>query len=142
MFSDCRCTAAARGIARAAARRSTLYLQNTIIIGAGDVGQLVARKLLQHREYGLNLVGFVDERPKELRTDLAHLAVLGGPERLAELIEVLDVERVIVAFSAAPEREDAEDPDAEGGEGPDRYLATMQGFLDYRFEDLLGPNLR
>ena len=53
-----------RGIARAAARRSPLYLQNTIIIGAGHIGQLVARKLLQHPEYRINLVGFVDAHPR------------------------------------------------------------------------------
>ena len=40
------------------------YLQNAIIIGAGDVGQLVARKLLKHPEYGINLVGFLDAEPE------------------------------------------------------------------------------
>ena len=50
-------------VARALCRRSSSYFQNTIIVGAGDVGQLVARKLLQHPEYGINLVGFVDTQP-------------------------------------------------------------------------------
>ena len=90
---------AGRGIARATVRRSVAYLQNTIIVGAGEVGQLTARKLLAHPEYGINLVGFVDSMPKERRDDLAHLTLLGTPERLPELIRLLDVERVIVAFS-------------------------------------------
>jgi exopolysaccharide biosynthesis polyprenyl glycosylphosphotransferase len=88
-----------RALARAACRRSVGYLQNTIIVGAGDVGQLTARKLLSHPEYGINLVGFVDVEPKERRDDLGHLTLLGGPERLPELVHLLDVERVIVAFS-------------------------------------------
>ena len=37
-----------RAMARAYCRRHISYLQNTIIVGAGDVGQLVARKLLKH----------------------------------------------------------------------------------------------
>src|SRR5262249_50987218 len=37
-----------RAIARGLCRRSTAYLQNTIIVGAGDVGQLIARKILGH----------------------------------------------------------------------------------------------
>jgi exopolysaccharide biosynthesis polyprenyl glycosylphosphotransferase len=90
---------AGRGIARATVRRSVAYLQNTIIVGAGEIGQLTARKLLAHPEYGINLVGFVDSQPKERRDDLAHLTLLGTPERLPELIRLLDVERVIVAFS-------------------------------------------
>src|SRR4051794_6112187 len=51
---------ASRMVTRAACRTSLRYLQNTVIVGAGDVGQLVARKILQHPEYGINIVGFVD----------------------------------------------------------------------------------
>jgi exopolysaccharide biosynthesis polyprenyl glycosylphosphotransferase len=97
-----------RVVARASCRRSISYFQNTIIVGAGDVGQLVARKLLKHPEYGLNLVGFVDEEPKTLRDELAHVALLGGQDRLAELVRLLDVERVVVAFSGTPERKTLE----------------------------------
>jgi exopolysaccharide biosynthesis polyprenyl glycosylphosphotransferase len=96
---------AARAIARSTCHRSPAYLQNTIIVGAGDVGQLTARKILNHHEYGINLVGFVDAEPKERRADLEHLTVLGEPEQLRELVELLDVERVIVAFSNASDDE-------------------------------------
>ena len=96
---------AARAGVRALCRRSVFYVQNTIIVGAGEIGQLIARKLLNHPEYGLNLVGFVDDDPKARRGDLEHLTVLGRPERLRELIELLDVERVVVAFSNDREEE-------------------------------------
>jgi exopolysaccharide biosynthesis polyprenyl glycosylphosphotransferase len=89
----------ARGAARAAGRRSPRYVQNTIIVGAGDIGQLVARKLTKHPEYGLKLVGFVDRAPKSRRSDLEDLTVLGAPNELRELIAEHDVDRVVVAFS-------------------------------------------
>jgi exopolysaccharide biosynthesis polyprenyl glycosylphosphotransferase len=88
-----------RAVARTLSRRNIAYLQNTVIVGAGEVGQLVARKLLQHPEYGINLVGFVDDQPKERRDDLGHLALLGGIDCLPGAVDVLDVERVIIAFS-------------------------------------------
>ncbi len=88
-----------RAIARGLARRHLAYVQNTIIVGAGDVGQLVAKKLRQHPEYGLNLVGFVDDRPKERATNLTDIALLGGLQQLPQMVQILDVERVIVAFS-------------------------------------------
>ena len=94
-----------RGVARAAARRSSLYLQNTIIIGTGSLGQLAARKLLQHPEYRINLVGFIDTHPRPRRPELEHLALLGPTDRLSELVTLLDVERVIVAFSEAGDKE-------------------------------------
>ena len=76
-----------------------------MIIGAGDIGQLAARKLLQHPEYGINLVGFVDEHPRPRRLELDHLALLGPPDRLADHRPLLDVERVIIAFSEAGHEE-------------------------------------
>jgi exopolysaccharide biosynthesis polyprenyl glycosylphosphotransferase len=89
----------ARSMARAVCRRSPLYVQNTLILGAGDVGQRVARKLRRHPEYGLNLVGFVDANPKARYEDLADLPVLGGPDELADLVLRHGIERVVVAFS-------------------------------------------
>jgi exopolysaccharide biosynthesis polyprenyl glycosylphosphotransferase len=91
-----------RAIARTMARRSVVYLQNTIIVGAGDIGQLVARKIMKHPEYGLNLVGFVDTHPKERREDLDHLTLLGPHDQLPSLVELLDVDRVVFAFSNEP----------------------------------------
>jgi exopolysaccharide biosynthesis polyprenyl glycosylphosphotransferase len=87
-----------RAAARVLARRHIAYIQNAIIVGAGDIGQLIARKLLQHPEYGINLLGFIDPEPRAARADLGHVRVLGGPEKLPSLIRLFDVERVIVAF--------------------------------------------
>jgi exopolysaccharide biosynthesis polyprenyl glycosylphosphotransferase len=88
-----------RAGARAFCRRRMTYLQNAVIVGAGDVGQLVARKLAQHPEYGINLVGFVDSAPKERHGYLEHLTLLGPVDRLTAVVEAFDVERVIIAFS-------------------------------------------
>ena len=88
-----------RSVARSCARRNDAYLQNTIVVGAGSVGQLIARKLLQHPEYGIRLIGFVDERPRSLRTEVDQVRILGGHAEIADLVLTYDVERVIVAFS-------------------------------------------
>jgi exopolysaccharide biosynthesis polyprenyl glycosylphosphotransferase len=98
----------ARACARAWCRSRITYIQNTVIVGAGDVGQSVARKLLRHSEYGINLVGFVDTAPKEMQEGLDHVAVLGEPDQLSELIRLFDVERVIVAFSNSSAEETLE----------------------------------
>ena len=59
---------AARALRPHAARA---YIQNAVIVGADEVGRLVARKILDHPEYGVNVVGFVD----------AGYARLGGDRR-------------------------------------------------------------
>jgi exopolysaccharide biosynthesis polyprenyl glycosylphosphotransferase len=88
-----------RAAARAVCRRSPIYLQNTVVVGAGDVGQLVARKLKLHGEYGINLIGLVDGSPRTLRSDLDGVPVLGTPEGLPDLVRALDIDRVVLAFS-------------------------------------------
>jgi exopolysaccharide biosynthesis polyprenyl glycosylphosphotransferase len=90
---------AARSAARTLARRHSAYVQNALIVGAGEVGQLIGRKLLQHPEYRINLLGFVDSEPREKRLDLGDLPVLGSPEDIGELVRRERVDRVIVAFS-------------------------------------------
>ncbi|HEY2371472.1 MAG TPA: sugar transferase [Gaiellaceae bacterium] len=92
---------AGRAGARTIARRHPSYVQNTVIVGAGDIGQLVGRKLLHHPEYGLQLVGFVDLDPKDARTDIGDLTILGGPSDLRKIVSEYAVNRVIIAFSRA-----------------------------------------
>jgi exopolysaccharide biosynthesis polyprenyl glycosylphosphotransferase len=98
-------TIAFRGVARVVCRRQIQYLQNTIIVGAGEVGQALARKLQNHPEYGLHLVGFVDPAPRQRPDDLEHVAVLGQASDLVALVDLLDIERVIFAFSSDPHQE-------------------------------------
>ena len=89
----------ARATARAFARRSTLYVQNAVILGAGAVGQLVVRKLHNHPEFGIHVVGYVDSDPIEGARDEPDVPVLGDIAELPELVESHEVERVFVAFS-------------------------------------------
>lgn len=91
-----------RAFCRAFCRRRASYQQNTVIVGAGDVGQTVAHKLLKHPEYGIRVLGFVDLKPKERRSDVGDLTLLGSCDHLPRLVRALDIERVIIAFSNDP----------------------------------------
>ena len=93
---------AGRMVARALVRKRPQYVQNTVIVGAGDIGQLLGRKLVQHPELGLRLVGFVDDDPKAMRQDLAGTAMLGAPGDLQKLVVEHDIKRIVIAFSNEP----------------------------------------
>jgi exopolysaccharide biosynthesis polyprenyl glycosylphosphotransferase len=88
-----------RATVRGVYRRRAGYMQNTIIVGAGSVGQLLADKLTSRSVHGMNLVGFVDDERPDLESGLAHVPVLGPVADLPALIRRHAVERVIVAFS-------------------------------------------
>jgi exopolysaccharide biosynthesis polyprenyl glycosylphosphotransferase len=88
-----------RALARALCRRRVEYLQNAIIVGAGEVGQTIAQKFIQHPEYGVNVVGFLDDMPMEPRDGLDHLAILGSPRSIRDVVRTFDIDRVMIAFS-------------------------------------------
>jgi exopolysaccharide biosynthesis polyprenyl glycosylphosphotransferase len=125
----------ARAIARTTARRRPEYLQNTIVVGAGEVGQLVARKLVQHQEYGIRLLGLVDASPMPIRSDLGEIGVIGTPDALPSLVRRLHVDRVVFAFSE---------------DGPEQMLpilrqlrkANVQVDIVPRYFDVIGPHVR
>jgi exopolysaccharide biosynthesis polyprenyl glycosylphosphotransferase len=88
---------------RAAMRRADAA-HRTLIIGAGRVGHLVAKRLTDDPRLGLNPVGFLDKDPiaaSRRGTDSA-LPVLGASWDLEQVIAEHDIDQVIVAFSTAP----------------------------------------
>jgi exopolysaccharide biosynthesis polyprenyl glycosylphosphotransferase len=91
-----------RVAARAFCRGRLAYLQNTLIYGSGEVGQAVARKFLHHPEYGVNLVGFVDPNGHGDPSAPGNVRVIGPPEHLREIVEKLQIDRVVIAFPAEP----------------------------------------
>jgi exopolysaccharide biosynthesis polyprenyl glycosylphosphotransferase len=73
----------------------------TLILGAGQVGHLVARRLLAHPELGLKPVGFVDRDP--LKVDRpSGLPVFGSHEDLERIVHENGIEHAIVSFSSDP----------------------------------------
>jgi exopolysaccharide biosynthesis polyprenyl glycosylphosphotransferase len=74
----------------------------TLIVGAGRIGNLVARRLMQRPEFGLRAVGFLDNDPLETDDPGAPLPVLGASWDLEEVIAQRGVQHVIFTFSTAP----------------------------------------
>ena len=75
---------------------------NTLIIGAGSVGHLIARRLRERPEFGLRPIGFLDKDPMIDDADGDGLHVLGASWDLEQVVQRYDVEQVVVTFSTAP----------------------------------------
>jgi exopolysaccharide biosynthesis polyprenyl glycosylphosphotransferase len=82
------------------ARRYGELGRPTLIVGAGRIGSLTARRLIEHPEFGLQPIGFVDKEP--LDEPGLPLPVLGASWDLEHLIEKHGIEHVVVTFSTAP----------------------------------------
>ena len=88
---------AARGFVR---HRTTP--ERVLIVGAGQVASLVARKIESHPEHGNELVGYVDADDDALHAQaMGELRCLGTMSQFESICRETDAERVIVAFSRA-----------------------------------------
>lgn len=91
----------ARALAGAAARaiRTSIPGKPSLIVGAGDVGNRLAKTLIEHPEYGLFPVGIVDDIDDEQLV----VPFLGRTSDLADIAARFNVDKVIVAFGKADE---------------------------------------
>ncbi|HMJ00646.1 MAG TPA: sugar transferase [Gaiellaceae bacterium] len=87
---------------RAQAYRHGESVRPTLIIGAGRIGRLAAKRLLAHPQLGLKPIGFLDKDPMASEDDSLPLPVLGASWDLDRVVSQHKVEQVIVTFSRAP----------------------------------------
>jgi len=92
---------AGRMLMKSKALRSALD-QRVLIVGAGDVGRLVAKRLRDQPGLGLTPIGYLDKQPRDALT--GSLPVLGASWDLEQVIREHDVDTVVVTFSTAPHR--------------------------------------
>jgi exopolysaccharide biosynthesis polyprenyl glycosylphosphotransferase len=84
------------------ARRHGKVRHRTLVVGAGRVGIRLANTLVEHREYGLDPVGFVDcDVPSDEL--LLPAPMLGEYDELGPVIRRHEIRDVIVAFGGADE---------------------------------------
>src|SRR5918912_438521 len=84
------------------ARQEGESARPTLIVGAGRIGYLTARRLLARPELGLKPVAFLDKEPLE-DTRALGLPVAGASWDLDEVVSRYGVQQVIVTFSTAPD---------------------------------------
>jgi exopolysaccharide biosynthesis polyprenyl glycosylphosphotransferase len=74
----------------------------TLIVGAGNVGMRLARRLEASPEYGLTPVGFLDANPLQ-GDEIPGIPVLGSPDELDWVAQLTGAEHVVIAFSSEPD---------------------------------------
>ena len=95
------CGRVAIDVAEIRARQRRRLGRATLIIGAGRVGQLVAKRLIQYPELGLQPVGLLDDAPWFGDEHPGPAPVLGGTHDLDAVVRTHGVEHVVVTFSTA-----------------------------------------
>lgn len=78
--------------------------KNTLIIGAGSAGSLLARTIKLNYTLNHKIIGFIDDDAKKLGKKINGIKVLGTTNSLAYFVKNYHVEEIIVAIPSANER--------------------------------------
>ncbi|WP_282020653.1 nucleoside-diphosphate sugar epimerase/dehydratase [Planomicrobium okeanokoites] len=90
-------------------RVKTGDLKPTMIIGAGQAGQMVARQLLTNPENGLVPVIYLDDDVKKHGYEIHGIRVANsGTDSIEEIVKDNEIERIIVAIPSMSRQESAE----------------------------------
>jgi exopolysaccharide biosynthesis polyprenyl glycosylphosphotransferase len=92
---------AGRQVARAGVFRATAH-ERVLILGSGVIGTLAAYKIGKHPELGLRVVGCIDVGEDDRPSVTERPELLGGIGDIEDVIARHGVDRVVIAFSAAP----------------------------------------
>src|SRR3978361_876770 len=90
---------AMRAFARMVVRRWVAPTEPTLVVGTGRIARRVVEKLAARPEYGIRVIGFVDDDP--LTDHIGDAPYLGQTEEIERLVQEHGVHRVILAFSRA-----------------------------------------
>ena len=77
-------------------------VKNALILGAGEMGQILAQKITQDRSLGYKVVGFLDDDPGKQGKTYHELSVLGETSRIREIVQDQKIEEVIIASAKFP----------------------------------------
>ncbi|OGC34070.1 hypothetical protein A2311_03990 [candidate division WOR-1 bacterium RIFOXYB2_FULL_48_7] len=77
-------------------------VRNTLILGAGTMGQTLAQKLGSDPGLGYKVVGFLDDDPAKQQQRFNGYQVFGRLEKSREIIKAFKVEEVLIASNKIP----------------------------------------
>jgi Undecaprenyl-phosphate glucose phosphotransferase len=78
--------------------KAGIGLKRILIAGAGDLGRMVADRILQHREFGYQVIGFVDDRAGGDHIGYRGLPLLGPLADVADIAQRDKIDHLYVAL--------------------------------------------
>ncbi len=75
--------------------------RRTMVIGAGDAGEMIIRQMKNNPELGYYPVAIVDDSKKKINTKIHGVKVLGGISKLTEIAKTNRIDEIIIATPSA-----------------------------------------
>jgi Undecaprenyl-phosphate glucose phosphotransferase len=113
--------------------RAGIGLKRVLIAGAGELGRLVADRLLEHRELGFQIVGFLDDRAGGDHLGYRGLPLIGTPAEAGEIAHRERIDHLYVALPLDEHNKVVQVVEGAGREGVDiKVVPDLLQFISLR----------
>jgi len=79
--------------------------KRVFLIGAGAAGNMTARELIQRKDLGMDVEGFIDDDPLRLGKKILGVKVLGSTEQIPILAKKHRVEEAVITIASATSKD-------------------------------------
>ena len=82
-------------------KRSEHGGKKVLLVGAGEAGEMVARDMLRHPEYGYSPIGFIDDDPDKRKLVVQGVPVLGSRDVIPRVVKNHDIDEIFITIPSA-----------------------------------------
>jgi len=79
--------------------------KKTILIGAGNAGNIVVKELKQRTDLGIDVLGFIDDDPRKISTTIQGIKVIGNTAQIPEIVKRHKIEEAIITIANASSKD-------------------------------------
>jgi len=79
--------------------------KKTLLVGAGDAGNMTVKELIQRPDLAYEVVGFIDDDPKKISSAIQGVKVLGNTTQIPMIAKKLMIEEAIITMVNASSKE-------------------------------------
>lgn len=76
----------------------------TLIVGAGDAGELVVKEIYKNKDLNNRPVAFLDDNPNKIGSRLLGIKIVGPIDKIVDFIDEYKAEEVIIAINHYPKK--------------------------------------
>jgi FlaA1/EpsC-like NDP-sugar epimerase len=82
-------------------KNSNQNLKRVLIIGAGDAGEMIVRRMLYDKKIKYNPIGLIDDDPKKMNMTIHNVPVIGTTDMMMELTDKYRIDEIVIAVPSA-----------------------------------------
>ncbi|MGN1401820.1 MAG: polysaccharide biosynthesis protein [Bacillus sp. (in: firmicutes)] len=83
----------------------TPHKKQTLIVGAGSAGTMLARQLLKNNEADLYPVAFADDDPTKHKLQIYDIEVKGAIKDIPQLVDEMNIDNIVIAIPSLQQKE-------------------------------------